>query len=95
MCRYRISQINQSDVKFILYLLDANDYDYESYDYESYGDSSQDLSYAWQGDSGSFNYTAFTLRAGFTMDNDTLIECEWRGKEDACSSAVSVLGLSQ
>ncbi|XP_038057118.1 acid-sensing ion channel 1B-like [Patiria miniata] len=85
--RYRQSALTESDKTFLPYIIWANDYDYDSF-----GDSQAGMDY-WDvtsedGVNGtSFNYTDFTLRAGFLMDDVTLRQCEWRRKTKSCSPA--------
>lgn len=90
-CRFRASEITATDVQFLQYVLLADDYDYASYDtseseFSWYG-TSFDYYTAFANASASFNYTEFTRRAGFVLDEATLIECTWRGRK--CSAQVS------
>lgn len=82
--RFRASQITADDAQFLQYVFLAEDYDYGSYE--------ESISFSWYGSqfdyyelfgnlSSSFNYTEFTLRAGFVLDNTTLVECNWRGRQ--------------
>ncbi|XP_022086791.1 acid-sensing ion channel 1C-like [Acanthaster planci] len=86
--RYRSSALTESDKTYLPYIIWANDYDYDSF-----GDSQGGVEY-WDvvADDGRdndthFNYTDFTLRAGFLMDDITLRQCEWRRKTKSCSPA--------
>ncbi|XP_072040784.1 acid-sensing ion channel 1C-like [Amphiura filiformis] len=69
--RYRTSQIRPEDLPFIRYTqfaVENYDLDLESWhDYPDYNTT--------------FNFTEFTNRAGFILDDDTLLDCNWRGKE--------------
>lgn len=86
--RFRASEITATDGQFLQYVLLADDYDYASYDnseseFSWYG-TSFDYYTAFENASASFNYTEFTRRAGFVLDETTLIECTWRGRK--CSA---------
>ncbi|XP_072040591.1 acid-sensing ion channel 1C-like isoform X3 [Amphiura filiformis] len=82
--RFRLSQITEADANFLIYILYAEDYDYGSYtDLESFSwyGSSFDYYETFANLTGTFNYTEFTLRAGFQLDNETLLDCQWRGRK--------------
>ncbi|XP_038056341.1 acid-sensing ion channel 1-like [Patiria miniata] len=86
--RYRMSELTAADLRTLNYILDTNDYDYDEYGELSSFSSSWD-SYPLDDDntSAAFNYTEFTLRAGFVLDDATLLSCDWRGKNSSCSAA--------
>ncbi|XP_072040589.1 acid-sensing ion channel 1C-like isoform X2 [Amphiura filiformis] len=84
--RYRLSQITETDEKFLMYINYAQDYDYGSYtdlhmeSFSWYG-TNFDYYETFSDFTGTFNYTEFTLRAGFQLDSETLLDCQWRGRK--------------
>ncbi|XP_038057114.1 acid-sensing ion channel 1C-like isoform X2 [Patiria miniata] len=72
-----------------------NDYDHQGF-FSSY---SEDVNpwdfldyYQQQSDVGNvdcseFSFTDFTKRTGFILDEDTLLDCDWRGRKGSCSAA--------
>ncbi|XP_022086795.1 acid-sensing ion channel 1C-like [Acanthaster planci] len=85
--RYRWSELTSSDLRSLNYILEATDYDYDSYGEASSSSLSDTYPLDDDNASSAFNYTEFTLRAGFLMDDLTLLSCEWRGKTNSCSAA--------
>ena len=86
--RYRRSQVEALGwpMHYISYVKYTEEYDYDSYnDDGSFGQS--DFDYNQHFGNLTFDYTEFTKRAGFVLDNDTLLECTWRGRN--CSVQVS------
>ncbi|XP_022086804.1 acid-sensing ion channel 1-like [Acanthaster planci] len=80
--RYRSGALAPGDEDALAYIWELSNYQ-NDYDYEGESNST-DSSYL---DSlVDFNYTEFTLRAGFRMDNVTLLACSWRGKRNSCSA---------
>ncbi|XP_072039719.1 acid-sensing ion channel 1C-like [Amphiura filiformis] len=79
--RYRASQVTEEDLPFIRYALFAEeDYYGDSYDDHSQFDMSS-FDYSEFIQNRTFNYTEFTKRTGFVLDNNTLLECKWRGRD--------------
>ena len=84
--RYRFSQVTDEDWKHIWFALFAEEYDYDSYnDHGTYDQS--DFDYNEHFGNSTFDYTEFTKRAGFVLDENTLLSCTWRGRK--CSAEVS------
>ncbi|XP_038057116.1 acid-sensing ion channel 1C-like [Patiria miniata] len=80
--RYRQDALAPGDEAVLRHIWSINDHDYDSY---GESDVNNDM---FQDDlSSDFNYTEFTLRAGFLLDNKTLLRCQWRGKDNSCSAA--------
>ena len=89
--RFRASEITYSDLNFLYYILAAEDYDYDSYKDESWSWYDESFDYYeefYEYNITDFNYTEFTLRAGFKLDEFSMRECFWRGRK--CYAEVSM-----
>ncbi|XP_072040783.1 acid-sensing ion channel 5-like [Amphiura filiformis] len=77
--RYRGSEVSDEDWPYLEYALFAEEYDYDSYEDDGKFEQSS-FSYYALFENSTFNFTEFTRRAGFVLDNETLLDCKWRGR---------------
>ncbi|XP_022086807.1 acid-sensing ion channel 1-like [Acanthaster planci] len=80
--RYRAGALTQDDEDVLAYIWQLDNYDFY-HDYYDDDDAIDEI----DSPHPDFNYTEFTLRAGFRMDDVTLLSCQWYGERNSCSEA--------
>ncbi|XP_022086803.1 acid-sensing ion channel 2-like [Acanthaster planci] len=80
--RYRSSALTEDDKAHLEELIEYADYDYDTYDDEEPDARRTAQS---QGETTNFSFSEVTLRTGFQMDEETLLDCKWRGKKNSCN----------